>query len=421
MEPRFERLPVLDLLLNKENPRHQPKTDQDAIIEHLCSDEQVENLAKHISLHGINPLENVAVYKSGKSLIVAEGNRRVCAMQLLNDPDRAPSRLRKRFTALAKNKLVPSEVNVLIFDQYEDVKPWMDIIHGGQQDGVGRKNWDADQKARSLSKNTRETLALKILDYAEQAGILKGADRRKMSLTTVSRYINNPDVRSAMGITSSVTDPDVVVDVNETMFDSIIEKFVEDIKNKKLTSRSIAKDWKAYADEIRSALKPEEGKEAPRQIFEADTESPTKGGNKTTLKSQIPRRIPKSAGVIDQLNRIRSDKLTNLYRSLTGLSLRDHPALITAGSWIFLESITALHGRKGASFESYFNSKFNEWGLSRDEKKDLDVSVKFIADHGNAEKHSKTFTSLNAENLVTHFNILEDAIVRLLSDVKAGK
>ena len=172
MEPDTDRMPVLDLLLNRENPRHEPKSDQEQIIAHLCTDEQIEALAKHISLHGPNPLEQVAVFRSEGNLIVAEGNRRVCAMQLLNDPEKAPKDLRAKFRKLSQNKLVPEDVNLLIFDEYSDAKPWLEIIHGGQQDGVGRRTWTAEQKTRSISRNSRDTLAQRILDYAEQIGVL---------------------------------------------------------------------------------------------------------------------------------------------------------------------------------------------------------------------------------------------------------
>lgn len=420
MEPDTDRVPVLDLLLNKENPRHDPKKNQEEIIEYLCADEQVENLARHISLHGPNPLEQVAVFKSEGNLVVAEGNRRVCAMQLLNDPERAPASLRARFRKLSQNKLVPAEIGILIFDEYAEAKPWLDIIHGGQQDGVGRRTWNAEQKTRSISRNSRDTLAQRILDYAEQIDALTAADRRKISLTTASRYINNPDVRSAMGITTGPTEPEVTVDISEAKFDQVVSRFVGDLKTKKLTSRSTSKQWREYGAAIRKDLKPEESKEAPRGLFESSVNKPK--GRKATLKPKIPKRIPRSDKIVDELNRINSLKLANLYRSLTGLSLKEHPALLMAGAWIFLESATALHGRsEGNSFESYLNSKFNQWGIARDRKKELGVSVKYISDHGNAEKHGKQFTTLNAENLVTHFDVLNDEIAKLLSEVKKLK
>lgn len=91
----------------------------------------------------------------------------------------------------------------------------------------------------------------------------------------------------------------------------------------------------------------------------------------------------RSEPLVVALNSLASAKLSSIYKSLTSLSLTDHPALLTAGAWIFLESLTALHGRKvGTSFDSYINSLANNWGLGRDEKKEVRLSVAYISDNG---------------------------------------
>lgn len=78
--------------LYEDNPRHKPVRDQPAAIAHLCRSEQVLALAQDIARIGLNPLELFALVpeRDGKSYYVAEGNRRLCALLLLNDPDRAP-------------------------------------------------------------------------------------------------------------------------------------------------------------------------------------------------------------------------------------------------------------------------------------------------------------------------------------------
>jgi hypothetical protein len=84
---------------------------------------------------------------------------------------------------------------------------------------------------------------------------------------------------------------------------------------------------------------------------------------------------------------------------------------------MFLESLTALHGRSsGTSFESYIHGRINSWGWDKDVKKEIGLSVKYIADHGNAEKHSAVFTTLDARNLKTHFQVLNETITRLVQE-----
>ena len=84
---------------------------QEEIIEYLCKDEQVFNLARSIAEAGTNPLSLTGLVldeKSAKgvkkSYHVWEGNRRICAIQLLNDHDKASPNLREGFATLAKDK-----------------------------------------------------------------------------------------------------------------------------------------------------------------------------------------------------------------------------------------------------------------------------------------------------------------------------
>jgi hypothetical protein len=162
------------IFLYEENPRHEPIESEPEIIEHLCKDEQVYNLARSISEFGPNPLDLLGLVQikgSGgkKSYQAWEGNRRVCAIKLLNDPDRAPAHLRKDFARLsAESGQVPiKKINSVVFDDHDDLKFWMGIIHDGAQAGVGRLSWDAQQKARHFGVSSRNRLALAVLDAAE--------------------------------------------------------------------------------------------------------------------------------------------------------------------------------------------------------------------------------------------------------------
>ena len=82
----IETVEVDRIFLREENPRHEPLESQDEIIEYLCKDEQVYNLARHIGRHGANPLElfglielpNSGKKRTKKTYYVGEGNRRMC-------------------------------------------------------------------------------------------------------------------------------------------------------------------------------------------------------------------------------------------------------------------------------------------------------------------------------------------------------
>lgn len=128
MQPRFKTSAVLDLLLNRDNPRHVSKSNQAQVIAYLVADEETYNLARHMSQHGINPLEVVAVFPDEDgNLVVAEGNRRVCAAQLLTDPEKAPESATAKFRALAAKSQDVSQINVAVFDDYGTAQPWLQV------------------------------------------------------------------------------------------------------------------------------------------------------------------------------------------------------------------------------------------------------------------------------------------------------
>jgi hypothetical protein len=211
-----ESIEIDRIFLYEENPRHEPIEAEPEIIEYLCKDEQVYNLARSISEAGTNPLQLLGVVQIPGSGAAAtkkvyqawDGNRRVCAIKLLNDPDLAPPHLRKDFTRLASvSAHVPiKKINCVVFDDHDDLRFWMGIIHDGAQAGVGQLDWDADQKARFFG-SSRNRVALAVLDTAEAMGLI-AKEEREGKLTTVQRFLNRSIVKEAIGI--DATNPDDV-------------------------------------------------------------------------------------------------------------------------------------------------------------------------------------------------------------------
>ena len=84
---------VSSLHLDPINPRRDPIEDENEIRRVLCEDEGVLQLARHMAEFGQNPLARIAIIDHPDlpgHYIVPEGNRRLCSMQLLRDPDPAP-------------------------------------------------------------------------------------------------------------------------------------------------------------------------------------------------------------------------------------------------------------------------------------------------------------------------------------------
>jgi hypothetical protein len=248
----LEPIEVERIFLYEENPRHEPMETQEEIIDYLCKDEQVFNLARSIAEAGTNPLSLTGLVldeKSGKaakkSYHVWEGNRRICAIQLLNDHDKAPPNLREGLAALVKETGYRPILKLpcVVFDDHADLKFWMGIIHGGQQDGIGQKNWDASQKERHVGSG-RNKVALAVLDTAEKLGLIS-ADERSGKLTTAQRYLNSPIVKEALGIDASNKE-DITYTRPLDDLKKQIGRFITDLKKGKVNSRANKDQADAY-------------------------------------------------------------------------------------------------------------------------------------------------------------------------------
>lgn len=427
MQPEFRRIAVLDLLLNRENPRHVSKDNQSDIIEYLLRDEEVYNLARHMSQNGINPLEVVAVFADEDgNLVVAEGNRRICAAQLLTDPEKAPESSRARFRKLSARSRDVSQVTIAEFEEYGDAQPWLQVLHDGEQDGVGRKRWKPEQKARATTSKSTDALAVALLDYAEQQGIISKEIRQGLRVSTATRYLANPEVRRAMGLSSMATSDHIEITTSTERFAKVLVHFFDGIRAGQLTSRSKTNEWLAYASELEAAVPFEPGpRDAKARVGTGSIKKPLKKiskGSKVRIVTPEIRFIGHSSRVAELLNELHSFKLSSLYKSLTSISLQEHPVLVTTGAWVFLECLTTLHGKTGGTeFVGYINGKTGSWHIDRERSKDCKLSLDYISGHGNAQKHSAVFTAIDAANLHNHMEVLDIVLVKLLEDCVRAK
>ena len=204
-------IPLERVFLNYENPRHEPYETQSQTIEWLCTNEEVLQLARDIAKYGLSPLDRFGVYKDhdtggrDATYIAGEGNRRLCALKLLTDPDLASPERKAYFEGLAKEWTPITKLPCVIFEDQEDLDVWLQRRHHGQAGGIGQKPWNADQKARHSGASSPNRIALAFLDYAEEEGLIS-TEGRKRKLTTVQRFLSNPVMRETLGL--DTLDPD---------------------------------------------------------------------------------------------------------------------------------------------------------------------------------------------------------------------
>ena len=106
---------------------------------------KIVGLARSIAEHGLNPTESWAIVQEDGKYVVLEGNRRLVACRLLDNPNKAPDsetaatfeRI-KRGVRTAGSYLNPSCVE---FEHRADARYWIHLKHHGAGSGEGTAAW----------------------------------------------------------------------------------------------------------------------------------------------------------------------------------------------------------------------------------------------------------------------------------------
>ena len=417
-----ESVEVDRIFLYEENPRHEPIETQDEIIEHLCKDEQVFNLARNISEAGTNPLELLGLVQipgSGaastkKVYRVWEGNRRVCAIKLLNDPDLAPPHLRKDFARLASESgHVPiSKLPVIIFDDHDDLKYWQGILHDGAQAGVGRLDWDAQQKARHFG-SSRNRVALSVLDAAENLGYIS-KEERSGKLTTAQRFLNSPVVREAIGIDTENPE-DITYNRPPENFKRQLSRFIEDLKaGDKITSRFNRTQVDAYGRRL--ASNPEISNERVEPVALASVTAVKRKSTRRTQprKPKPPSHLEYDKGLATALEAHANNKLEALYYSICAIHV-EHALLLTIGVWAFVESLAALAGKNDDTdfLAFYSNQRLSSYGLGSGKSlAPIRDALARVSRNGNVTKHHKISGNFDGAQLINDLATITPLLIK---------
>lgn len=261
MTYKIEKIDLIHIYLNNDNPRHDPIENEPKIIEHLIAKEKVKQLARHIAQAGrISPLERIAVVahpKAENTYITVEGNRRLCAIKLLAAPDKADTEANMKYFRTLADKMEnpPSKLEVVIFKDMEAARPWISLRHEGEQDGAGTKSWNPEQQARfnvqGGANNNPNIQADLLREYARKNNLLTSEKIDALSITTLTRYVSNPIFRDMLGLADNKT---LTITVPTDEFNRVVTRFLSDTLDSKtgVNSRTSVLDRKVYAEKLRS-------------------------------------------------------------------------------------------------------------------------------------------------------------------------
>jgi len=349
---------VRQIYLDNDNPRHDPIDNEAEVIAHLVGDEKVIRLARDIAEHGLSPIDVFAVMPHPKmkgSYVVLEGNRRLCALKLLKDPDKAPKEShRKVLRALAqKASSVPTSIEACEFPDRGAARIWLARRHEGAQDGVGVRNWTTGQIARFNKTGDRPSnpnvQATELLEYAVKAKLISKQEHDRISVTTLTRFLSNPVFRSAIGLTSG---KNLEIHARPADFNRVVERFLKDAitRGSDVHSRTSKSDREAYARKLqKQGLTPPA--ESHAVTLDPATGQPRAGAGTTIASPRNNKSPDKRSRVIpsDFSVHLKDKVLKRLYDELRTLSAEDFPF---AAAYLFravIEKAIKLYAKKVGS------------------------------------------------------------------------
>ncbi|HYI47777.1 MAG TPA: hypothetical protein VEX35_04855 [Allosphingosinicella sp.] len=208
---KFETFKLSELRLDEKNYRTGPVSGPREAIQAIIADQKQKlvNLAKDIlEMGGISPGEPLWVYRdaSNGTYVVVEGNRRVTALKLMENPLLADgTTVEREFRALAiKFAAHPiREVTAAVFSSYEAAAPWRRRRHLSSGSGVGLEGWKTLAKARAdRDHGEKARRVLSVVEFLQDDS--DEWQRVEISLdprwTTVERVLNARPMKAALGV-----------------------------------------------------------------------------------------------------------------------------------------------------------------------------------------------------------------------------
>jgi len=353
----IKSIKIVDLILDVKNPRFEDQDSQRQAIQKMVDEIGLKlfNLAEHITKNNTSPIENLIVTKSksGKKYIVLEGNRRIAAMklateaQLVNSLD-IPKKLADKFRKLnSKSSSIPTEIYCAVAPSRKAARPWIELRHTGENDGVGVINWNGVATARFRGYSPE----FLFVELVKASAFLDTSTRDRLegiSLTNIQRLLNSPAVRKEIGVRVKNKQLSLVDDSEETL--GRMAMIVSDIANKyiKVSQIDTIDQRVSYAKRVMSRPAPKKGERIPAPPSDGQgTRNQGKGSSKSSKGKARKTLIPRAL----KLN-ISQSRISEIFGELKKLDINTYTNSSAVLLRVFLEmSLNEYAQRKRISFD----------------------------------------------------------------------
>jgi hypothetical protein len=320
----YLELSIDELLLDENNPRLGSVNSQSAALEAIVhlNEAHFRNLMLSIKNNGLDPGDSLYVVEADDrdDFIVLEGNRRLSALMVLNNPNvldgtEVPDTIKKSLvraaTGFDRTNIEP--IRCVKFEQREDANEWIYRRHTGTADGEGRIQWGPLE----IQRFSGDRSILDVIDFVgrnadysdeEWESTKSMIESRKSS--NLARLLESAPGRRHLGmsISNSGDGKTPMLGSEPKWALKVLRRIIDDVRDGIVDSRDLNKatDIEAYFQNLPKDLQPQTGKlGTPRSFKDIDIKvrpvvaPTTKNSTKLKVKSSpkprttlAPRRHP---------------------------------------------------------------------------------------------------------------------------------
>lgn len=348
--PTTDLIPLNSLLIDTNNPRLEEMLEnQPEAIRAVAANQgpKLVVLAKDIVEHGLNPSESLIVTRmegDPQHYVVLEGNRRVAALKILENPELVSGAVEdsivNRFKKLSAQYQDPiDELPCVIVDGRSEAYHWIELRHTGENEGAGIVRWGAAETARFRQRSGQKAPHLQVLDFLEQRVDISRETRQKVPVTSLKRLLSNPYVRTKLGIdVRSGTVRTRVADDSEVA--KGLKRVIEDLASGTVRTKDIylKDDRIRYIDSLPSEDLPDtsdlmsEFRRLGVPLAPSGQEQPRPARRSAPSRKARSRLIPR-----DFIINIDETRVNEIYRELKKLDIEQYTNAVSVLFRVFLE------------------------------------------------------------------------------------
>ena len=336
---------VANLLLDGRNPRLSARTrGQRRIIRALVDTQwhKLLALAKDIVEYGRDPSDLFLVMRSKRGrYVVLDGNRRIAALKLLENPSILDGSIRdtqlrtlKKLSEEYDHNLNDEVLCVQVRDRAE-ADHWIELKHTAGHKGAGPERWSTEEGGRfsATRRGVPASSQTQALDFLAERGDIDQEFRSSVPTTTLGRLLGTPVVREMFGLGLDQGTLRIASGHEDDVADLLLY-VIGDLSARRITVRGLdsRQDRIDYAESLPEELlvrRPVGSEGTP--ATSADRQHPTRETRRRKTSERL-RLIPNDADL-----HISDSRLQNIEQELRKLSLSQYPNAAGVLLRVFLE------------------------------------------------------------------------------------